>query len=366
MYRALFTGDIHCSNSLPYAKRDPKSLVSDRLLDTLIILEDMCAYACSESIEDIWIVGDLLDKRLLDAVTNKMVAAKLNKIRKEHRVAVVPGNHEAGDARGLHYSLDAFKEIGVWVAKGGGSSAPSWIPDVACIPYMPDNDAIKLLHSLADCSDPPIVLMHQTIQGAREGSWISPHGIPLGILETFPQVISGHFHTHQKLTDSIWYLGAPLQHNFGDQGETRGFWDLQIGDDRKIHSADLIASDVPLFLEIDWPEMSSADDRESILSGIEGGYLRVRVADTVGSMSNLADAEELCSMAMSELGARYARAVHIPSPEPHRDRLQVKGSRTWDAAISGYLDVCDVTGETRSILDELGRELVRDAEKQGS
>ena len=38
--------------------------------------------------------------------------------------------------------------------------------------------------------------------------------------ETFPNVISGHIHDHQKPQKNIYYPGAPLQHAFGDT-ETR-------------------------------------------------------------------------------------------------------------------------------------------------
>ena len=41
-------------------------------------------------------------------------------------------------------------------------------------------------------------------------------------ITSFRAVISGHCHKHQQL-GNIWYVGSPLQMNFGDEGDDRGF-----------------------------------------------------------------------------------------------------------------------------------------------
>lgn len=354
--RALFTADIHCSNvSLPYAARDPQTLITDRLEDTLGVLTQMHNYALENDVHNIWILGDLLDKRLIDAVTNKKVAGALALLSKDFNVGIVPGNHEAGDAMGRHYSIDAFNELGVWVAPGERATSPWWDGDLMCVPYMPDAVVLKLLGELAERRDPPIVMLHQTIQGAKAGNWASPEGIPLDALAPFPLVLSGHFHTHQWLGSNVMYLGAPLQHHFGDAGEIRGFWDLQFDGSQKM-SKKLVKVNAPRFHEIDWPQAGVDHPQDA--------YIKVHVKESKSKLrSVLADAEEACRKFIAE-GARYARAIPSVEVPEAKQRIRIDESMSWNALISSYLDACcDVTGAARRRLEKLGQQIVEEADR---
>lgn len=80
-----------------------------------------------------------------------------------------------------------------------------------------------------------IVLFHGLVfgsalaNGATASSGIHPESLRNLNAD---MILGGDNHTHQRLDDLLgcvsMYLGAPLQHNWGDRGQKRGFWHIDI------------------------------------------------------------------------------------------------------------------------------------------
>lgn len=358
-YRALWTGDLHASNSLPYAAKGAQ-LVTDRLLDVVSVLDAMVSHAKQHDISDIWILGDLLDRRLLDAITLKLVMERLDvMLARDIHVRLLPGNHEAYDASCHHYTVEAFQSIGVEVF-----SEPSIIdvkdgPRFLAVPYLPEARAIEAFNDFEGKKEETVLLLHQTIRGGKIGDWAISEGIDPALLKQYHTTLSGHFHTPQKVVSGVHYLGAPLQHNFGDMGESRGFWDILFGD--KIATAmEKVATDTPAFFETDWPLSAEIKDQ---LKANPGCYFRVKVRGTPAALKKLVpEAEAECQRLLHE-GARMAKVEPIMEAEA-KTRLAVSegGARSWPKLVDGYIDVCDVSGLAMERLRALGAELLSEAE----
>ena len=58
-----------------------------------------------------------------------------------------------------------------------------------------------------------LIFAHQEFKGCNMGAIVSEHGDEWD--ESYPHVISGHIHDNQTV-GIIYYVGAPLQHSFGD------------------------------------------------------------------------------------------------------------------------------------------------------
>jgi DNA repair exonuclease SbcCD nuclease subunit len=110
---------------------------------------------------------------------------------------------------------------------------------VCTVPYTHDLDqAKKDLHraaSLVDDLSPHVLLAHLGIQGARVGSdyvLVSDTDIGVGDIprDKFNACFFGHFHEHQLLFENGWFVGATLQHNWGDACGSRGFLDVTVTD----------------------------------------------------------------------------------------------------------------------------------------
>lgn len=372
-YSALFLADLHLSNTLPYAARDTYA-ISDRVNDGLAVLEQVAEYAEEHSIRDVWILGDLLDKRLLDAVTLKLALPALSKLASRCELRIVPGNHEASDASCRHFTLDMLKPeiIGLkdlinadHADRSGGFVHVQDGPTFCALPYASrERTELALKRALEADYAPPPLLLHQTIQGARQGAWESPEGLSLDLLAEFPSVLAGHFHTPQELKRGdrliAKYLGAPIQHHFGDAGERRGFWHVTFNEDGTFGETKMIRAKAPSFHELHWPVETSGRIREE-------DYVKIVVRSSRSKLAALhAEAEEYAEKLRADRHPRLCKVEPHAMADETTYRLRViddgGASRSWSTLLAAYLDVCDVTGAQHDRLLALGQELVREAD----
>lgn len=81
-------------------------------------------------------------------------------------------------------------------------------------------------------------------------------------------IIGGDNHTYQDLYGLLgtrsFYLGAPLQHNWGDRGQVRGFWDITIQNNEV--RTDFIPTKSPRFLKIKVAAKSEIEALNNIIN----------------------------------------------------------------------------------------------------
>ncbi len=362
-YRAVFTADLHVSNALPYAWRGDE-VETDRLGDTIAVLDQMADHADRAKATDLWFIGDLIDRRLLDAVTHRTVAAKLVELvdEREKELILIPGNHEAGDSAGSAYTLDGFArlrpgKIHVW------NGPTTWKREGVTfhgLPYKPDAVAQQLVEDIRDNLDPGFLLLHQSLKGGKAGEWVCPDGIPPEALQGFLGVLAGHFHTVQEVGNAL-YLGAAVQHHFGDAGEPRGFWDMKFTP--KGMEREFIESRAPRFHMLRW-ECSGDPPRIGTDVLTPGDYVQLDVVGTKAQLqARLKDANER-ARDLEGLGARLAKVRPLMVAE-RKTRAKVSdegGKVTWPSAVDGYLDVCALEGLERHRLAEIGKAALAEAE----
>lgn len=368
-YRALFVADVHAGNSLPWSLKDPETLITDRLLDILRVLDTMAIRAQRNKIKDIWILGDLIDKRLVDAVTLKLVTSTLVGIQERGlRVLLVPGNHEASDAACRHFTLDQYASMNFWVAgqqDGEQVGIVEPVPGfrIAAIPFLPVARFTEILDNTMAANKFDLLLIHQTIQGGAVGNWVCPDGVSPAVLESFAKnTLSGHFHSPQDITKNVSYLGAPVQHSFGDRDDARGFWDIEFTGTEVKRIKVKVAS--PTFHELEWITSERPPDMSAIP---QGSYINVKVIGPKTAVDKLwTTAEHWASEEKQQLEARLLKLTPVTDNEPTRRRasLQTSDERpTWDTVVSRYLSGTDCTGLNRDRLEQLGKELITDADR---
>jgi DNA repair exonuclease SbcCD nuclease subunit len=82
-----------------------------------------------------------------------------------------------------------------------------------------------------------VVLMHGHFDGAKHGNheFQPPGGIsPKDIPDCVQLVISGHYHMFQEIDDRILYIGAPLQHDFGEAQYVPGYMVLDFAENGEV------------------------------------------------------------------------------------------------------------------------------------
>lgn len=162
-----------------------------------------------------------------------------------------------------------------------------------------------------------IVLFHGLVAGsalANGGS--AGSGIHPDVLRSLEAdlIIGGDNHTHQRLDDLLncvsLYVGAPLQHNWGDRGQTRGFWYINqcVGYTPEIR---FIPSCSPRFVRKKLEAINDLDaiTKVSALLDIElGGNKGIVEVTFMGKYAASLDAD-LIENTISQLGSRRQRVI---------------------------------------------------------
>jgi DNA repair exonuclease SbcCD nuclease subunit len=234
--KILIFADLHAHPFGPYSTILENGMNS-RLNDAVNCLEQMFTYAKSNSIDMVWFAGDMFHTRKTITVqAHKAVYDVLDKFH-THRISVIMlhGNHDQADRSGNDHSLHSFREITkvvdkpTWLHVGGYDVDQAFL---CAVPYVEDVSAIKELinKKFAGCDTdiPRFFLGHFGITGAKLGAdfvYENPHDASVDDLNThiFEAGFLGHFHLPQQVGTNFWYVGAPLQHTWGDVGQTRGF-----------------------------------------------------------------------------------------------------------------------------------------------
>ena len=232
--------------------------VNSRLLDVVGAVEEAFRMASDLGCKHMMIPGDLFHVRgmiktgvlsyvldLFDMQTNWY----------DMKVLMIPGNHDMEDFNGGPHALEPLNLIqNCYVGIGdGGMFADRF---VVAIPYNPTTEKFnqeceRLLAYKAD-----ILMIHQGIDEARPSLNMPETGISAA---QFKQtVVAGHYHL-PKLMGRVLSVGAPIQHNFGDEGQDRGFWTLD-GDKFEFHKLTY-----PEFLTVDIDKIRDVDISKKIV-----------------------------------------------------------------------------------------------------
>lgn len=223
-YNALFLSDAHLSNTLPHAKRMSSDPQEEPLTDRLYeIYNAIISFVGRHPlVPDVWFPGDLVDRRVLDAVTLRVVNSLLVTLVQDmgKRVIIVPGNHEAADRQCSAYVVDGLTKLDpkrILVLKSGVFEAGSI--KIYPFAYQPEDRLVEQLRSVPKDSH---VVIHQTVKGALMGVWRAPVGVAPEELAPF-FTLSGHVHNPQPLPSPArgHYLGSPYHLNFEDAGDDR-------------------------------------------------------------------------------------------------------------------------------------------------
>jgi DNA repair exonuclease SbcCD nuclease subunit len=361
--KALVTADLHLSNSLPYAKRSPDTLISDRLNDICAALDWVIAAARDREMPLI-ILGDIFDRRQPDAATLKAATALFQSAAAAGtRIFMLPGNHDAGDNRGLHYVVETFGLAGMdglTVMKAG----ETWGVDGALLCPVPSQSRAATLalveqYRALKSSMPKILLIHDTVIGADLArGHVADDGLAKDDLKGFSYILAGHIHGFQKLTPLRGvYVGSPYQLNFNEVSHEPSIG--MISTDAKrvaYHRIKMPPEHSRWFAEIRMnPDGSTGSDGPG-----DAPYFRlIYEGDDEALDAQRAEVDQM--LKERARGARYAGFVHRGGPSGGRGRLDINlvedGLPPIEALIGEYVKMNREKGV--KALTEIGLNLLR-------
>lgn len=194
------------------------------------VVLDFAKWASEEyikaGINDIIIPGDIFHNRNEISVNTVAVATKFFEILKDFRLFISAGNHDS-------YYKDRSDVNSISILKGWKNII---IVDKDPLVIESRNKKISLIPWGTDIKDIPntdICFGHFEINTFYMNSFKTcEHGLESrNLLNKAPLIISGHFHKmdHRGYDNGeIIYVGSPYQQNFGDAGDSRGIYILNI------------------------------------------------------------------------------------------------------------------------------------------
>jgi len=347
--KLIMGADVHASNSLPFAKlTDEHPVYTDRLLDVAFILKQGFSHALEQGASALVVLGDLFDVQRVDAPTLKMVA---DTVASAHRAGlslwVLPGNHDLWDGAGKLYTPEALAHVPGFRFLHEQTLTLDGI-NVHVIPYLPLGITRAKLDAMDWEDEDDVFWMHHTFQGCVDGFWNAPDGVDPGFAPD-NYTFSGHFHTPQVFPGMGGrYLGAPMQHHFGDAGESHRGWYVWDSDTPK-HVKPL-----PTFSPT-FETVLTGEDRDGLLilpAPTDGtAYVTIKATGTAEDVKRWhAQVEE----EMLEWDVRFVRRdFTIKSPRKYRAEVKV-GMKLGDM-IEPYVTTME-TGMDVERLIKYGRE----------
>ena len=246
--RLLHFSDIHIGME-NYAKLDPQTGLSTRLLDFFNTFDFIVEKAISENVDAVVFAGDAYKSRDPNPTQQRGFGERIAKIAKKIPVVLVVGNHDTPNAEGKANTLDIYSALeidNVWVSR-----TPEYLEiptksgtlQIVTLPWLHKNDyktagdKLQLLYNKIKPSSPAIFLSHCEVEGASYGSEkglaiANDVTIPLPLLQDkrLSYVALGHIHKHQVLSKDplIVYSGSPQRIDFGEEKEEKGICLVEI------------------------------------------------------------------------------------------------------------------------------------------
>lgn len=203
--------------------------INSRLAHQAEVLASIKEYAESVPLNAILFGGDLTHlKNNVDSQVVKVMLDGLNTLAGACPVYLLPGNH---DYR-LWGSEPALLEVADSLDGNIEVLDVGWfqIEDLSIYasPYTRKaKERNERIDSLVMKYNESIFFGHQDIIGVNYGGYVVEHGLDPDMLsKKFRLSLIGHCHDMLRVRDNVISIGAPLEHNFSDEGKAHGWWIL--------------------------------------------------------------------------------------------------------------------------------------------
>lgn len=291
--RLIVWSDLQCHSWAQHSHITADGFNS-RLLDCLLVIDQVGAYARRVKADGIVFCGDLVER--IGEQDTEVMALLHDRLRRlasaEIPLDMIPGNHEraSSDLSGGLHAMSGFKGL-PWVTvhdKLDLVECPGFGVTPVFLPWQPSREAFyakleKAREWAAQEGDlsVPLLFCHQAFEGGLmcDEGYSPDDEIPLApdAFEPFAAVFTGHLHRFKKLTRysvPVYQVGAPLHHKKNDASDPgRGFLDVTVKDGEV--RVDRVLVDAPEFVAL---TVGSRRDLKALPSR-PGDFVYVTVTD---------------------------------------------------------------------------------------
>lgn len=217
--KALLAGDLQFSEQARLSRR-LESGVTSRLQDQVECFDWMIGVGKKHGCKLFITLGDIFDSRTALPVTVIDQACRCYQRAADvfENLALV-GNHDSALRHAAINSLQALRGLATVIER------PTVRDDMAFVPWMEDPDDFRsAVGTVAADKKARYLFSHVMIEGAV------PADVGRAMSDLRPKrwkgVFLGDVHDPVNLGHGVQYVGAPMQHHYGDAGGKRGVWVL--------------------------------------------------------------------------------------------------------------------------------------------
>lgn len=141
----------------------------------------------------------------------------------------IPGNHDKVSYTSKKSYLDVFKHHpSFFIIDSGGVVIKNSTICIGMIPFFDEKSTYDryLASYMKDCFDENkdnILVTHRAFNGVKNNDGTIVDGLDINkSLRKFKKIIVGHYHDEQFIEPNIHYIGAGVQHNYGENTK-KGF-----------------------------------------------------------------------------------------------------------------------------------------------
>ncbi|MBI2597415.1 exonuclease SbcCD subunit D [Candidatus Daviesbacteria bacterium] len=246
--KLLHFSDLHIGME-NYAKLDPETGLSSRLLDFFKTFDFIVETAFTEDVDAVIFAGDAYKTRDPNPTQQRGFGERIKKLAKKIPVILVVGNHDTPNADGKANTLDIYSALEIEnvlvsrkpeyleISTKSGSLQIITLPWLHKNDYKTIGDKLQLQYDKIKPSSPAILLSHAEVEGATYGSEkglaiANDVTIPLPLLQDkrISYAALGHIHKHQVLSKNplVVYCGSPQRIDFGEEKEEKGICLVEI------------------------------------------------------------------------------------------------------------------------------------------
>lgn len=180
-----------------------------------------------EGIDEILIPGDIFHNRSEIGVATLAVAKEFFDYFKDFTIYISSGNHDCFYKN--NSTVNSISILGGWgnihIIDKNCVTIKTPYKDIVMVPWGIEYDQIPEIDG--------IIFGHFEISSFYMNSYkVCEHGMESKqLFKKAPLIVSGHFHKKDDRKydkGRIVYLGSPFQHNFGDTGDSRGIYILDL------------------------------------------------------------------------------------------------------------------------------------------
>jgi len=348
MSRFLVFSDLHL-NLWKYG-----AVGTSRLDNQIAFLEEMCIYASDNNIRHILFCGDFFHTSgHVKTEVLQQAYLHLNDINRSFGVEFIyiVGNHDQADKQGKIHSLDFLSQFGQ-CANEKLLELPD-MPPICGLNYTEDPDKLSwwlswISEKHKKVTDGAIVLLHQGVHGVEVNSKgfklneiLTPDMIPDNVLHVF----AGHYHSFKRVNDKLTIPGAPMQFNWGDAGEERGFLDVMY-DGRNLHIK-FVPSNCRKFIKIDCSGLE--DIREELITNGPPPYANDFIK--VINVPNRLIGDDIRKILVNDSSYQF---VEIEYQEEENKEIEAEKFDTFDQLFEEYVKSNKLSGRRL----EVGKEVM--------